>query len=119
MICCSLTPKSVQVAVNAIFDGLLIEQLKVYVADILANIQELILQLTGIDILLLLRYLTILAVVIAVYNFIKEVVQTYLCWFRCDKSSSCSDKCSSSSSSCSSSSSSCSSSCSDSCSSSC
>ncbi len=115
MICCSLTPKSVQVAVNAIFDGLLIEQLKVYVGEILANIQELILQLTGIDILLLLRYLTILAVVIAVYNFVKEVVTTYLCWFKCDKSSSCS---SSSSSSCSdsSSSSSCSSSSSSSCS---
>jgi hypothetical protein len=111
MICCSLTPKSVQVAVNAIFDGLLIEQLKVYVREILANIQELILQITGIDILLLLRYLTILAVVIAVYNFVKEVITTYLCWFKCDRSST-----SSSSSSCSSSSSSssCSSSSSDS-----
>jgi len=114
MICCSLTPKSVQVAVNSIFDGLLIEQLKVYVAEILANIQELILQITGIDILLLLRYLTILAVVIAVYNFVKEVITTYLCWFKCDSSSSSSCS-SSSSSSCSSSSSS---SCSDSCSSS-
>lgn len=106
MLCCSLTPKNFQIAVNAIFDGLLIEQLKVYVADILANIQELILHITGIDILLLLRYLTILAVVIAVYNFVKEVVYTYLCWFKCEKSSTSSCSSSSSSSSCSSSSSS-------------
>ena len=110
MVNCSLTPKSVQIAVNAIFDGLLVRQLKLFVIEILATIQQIILQVTGIDILQLLFWLTVLATVIAVYNFVKDVVLTYLCWFKCKDSSSSS--CSSSSSSCesSSSSSSCSSS---------
>ena len=111
MVNCSLTPKSVQVAVNAIFDGLLVRQLKLFVVEILATIQQIIIQVTGIDVLQLLFWLTVLATVIAVYHFIKDVVCTYLCWFKCKDSSSSS--CSSSSkSSCdsSSSSSSCSSS---------
>ena len=108
MVNCSLTPKSVQIAVNAIFDGLLVRQLKLYVIEILATIQQIIIQVTGIDILQLLFWLTILATVIAVYNFVKDVICTYLCWFKCKDSSSSS--CSSSKSSESSSSSSCSSS---------
>ena len=109
MVNCSLTPKSVQLAVNAIFDGLLVRQLKLFVVEILATIQQIIIQVTGIDILQLLFWLTVLATVIAVYNFVKDVVLTYLCWFKCkdSSSSSCSKSSSdSSSSSCSSSSSS-------------
>jgi hypothetical protein len=115
MVNCSLTPKSVQIAVNAIFDGLLVRQLKVYVVEILATIQQIILQVTGIDILQLLFWLTVLTTVIAVYNFVKDVVCTYLCWFKCKDSSSSSCTSSSSKSSCESSSSSCTSSSSSSC----
>jgi hypothetical protein len=116
MVCCSLVPKSILLKVNTIFDALLVRQLRLYVIEILATIQQIILQVVGIDILQLLFWLTILATVIVVYNFVKDVVLTYLCWFKCkdSSSSSCSD---SSSKSCSSSrSSSCSSSSSSSCS---
>ena len=111
MVCCSLIPKSILLPVSAIFDGLLIRQLKVYVIEILAIIQQIILQVVGIDILQLLFWLTILATVVVIYNFVKDIILTYLCWFKCKESSSssdssCSSSSSSSSSSCSSSSSS-------------
>lgn len=89
---CSITPKAFQNAVNTVADGLLVDQLKTFVLDILVKIQELIICVTGIDIVLLLQYLTILAVLVWLYNLIKDVLTTYLCWFKCKpshKSSSC------------------------------
>ncbi len=103
---CKLVPEKFQLAVNAIADGLLLDQLKIFIIEILASIQRLIICVTGIDIVVLLKYLTILAVVVWLYNVIVGIFSNYLCWFRCRKSSSSS--CSSSSSSSSSDSSSCS-----------
>jgi len=110
MVSCSLVPKSILLKVNTIFDALLIRQLRSYVIEILTIIQQIILQVIGIDLLQLLFWLTILATVIVVYNFVKDVVLTYLCWFKCkdSSSSSCSSSCSDSSSCSSSDSSSCS-----------
>jgi len=83
---CSITPKTFQIAVNTVADGLLVDKLKTFVLDILVKIQDLIICVTGIDILLLLQYLTILAVIVWLYNLIKNVVETYLCWFKCKPS---------------------------------
>jgi hypothetical protein len=83
---CSITPKAFQHAVNTAADHLLAHQLKTFVLDILVKIQDLIICVTGIDILLLLQYLTILAVIVWLYNLIKNVVETYLCWFKCKPS---------------------------------
>lgn len=79
---CSITPPAFQTAVNAVADGLLVNQLKVFVLEILVRIQQLIICCTGIDVLVLLKYLTILAVVVWLYNFVKSVIVTYLCWFK-------------------------------------
>ncbi len=98
---CKLVPEKIQLAVNAIADGLLIEQLKIFILEILKSIQRLIICVTGIDIVVLLKYLTILAVVVWLYNLVVSVVSNYLCWFKCRKSrsSSSSSSCSSSDSS--------------------
>ena len=106
---CNLVPEKFQAAVNLIADGLLVTSLKTTILQILEYIQKLIICATGIDILLLLQYLTILAVVVWLYNLFVDVVSNYLCFFKCKKSSSSScssSRSSSSSSSCSSSSSS-------------
>lgn len=93
MVSCSLVPKSILLKVNTICDALLFRQLRIYVIEILSTIQQIILQVLGIDVLQLLFWLTILATVIVVYNFIKDVVLTYLCWFKCKDHSDCSDPC--------------------------
>lgn len=93
---CTLTPKAFQTAVNLVADGLLINQLKIFIQEILVKIQQLIKCTIGIDITVLLKYLTILAVLIWLWNFIVDVFSNYLCWFKSRKHSSSSSSSSSS-----------------------
>ncbi len=93
---CSLTPKAFQLVVNGVADSLLLTQVKVFVLEILIKIQQLIMCVTGVDIVVVLKYFTILAVLVWLYNLIKDVIVTYLCWFKsrpspCSSSSSSDD----------------------------
>jgi hypothetical protein len=105
MFSCRLVPEKIQCIVDKTADCLLVKKVEEFTADLLEQINDLIKSVTGIDFVLLLRYLVLISVLIWLIDTIKHILRTYTCWFRCNKSSSSSCSSSSSSSSCSSSSS--------------
>lgn len=105
MFLCRLVPEKIQCIVDKTADCLLIKKIEEYTSELLAEVNDLIKSVIGIDFVLLLKYLVLISVLIWLIDTIKNILKTYTCWFRCNKSSSTSSSCTSSSSTSSSSSS--------------
>lgn len=87
---CELVPLKIKEAVESAVNNLFVKQIQVYALHVLRKIHEIIISVTCFDILDLLKWITILSVVIWLFNFVTSVFKTYLCWLKlkCLRSSS-------------------------------